>query len=290
MVIPGLRVFITGGALRVGAAIARAFAGRGAKLTLHCNRSKQEASQLIGEFGGPEAGHRVVSCDLADPDSPEQLSALLREADVLINNASTYVRHTLAEESRAEADRQFAVNYSAPVELMKRFARERVRPGVIVNLLDQGIRHPDAFSFSYAISKKALAAGEKSARFGYIFKTLAALCDVFPRLNNFRARAVINTGCFIFTVLVAVSRIVNCAHFLSDVLAGGYITYLIFVLTRWLFFRNGKYEFTFKEKTAALADGSAEGGEEVENTSAQNGADNGGADADCGKPREKGEE
>lgn len=119
---------------------------------------------------------------------------------------------------------------------------------------------------------------------------LAALCDVFPRLNNFRARAVINTGCFIFTVLVAVSRIVNCAHFLSDVLAGGYITYLIFVLTRWLFFRNGKYEFTFKKKTAAVADGSAEGGEEVENTSAQNGADNGGADADCGKPREKGEE
>lgn len=119
---------------------------------------------------------------------------------------------------------------------------------------------------------------------------LAALCDVFPRLNNFRARAVINTGCFIFTVLVAVSRIVNCAHFLSDVLAGGYITYLIFVLTRWLFFRNGKYEFTFKEKTAAVADGTVEVGEEVENTSAQNGADNGGADADCGKPREKGEE
>ena len=163
MIIPGLRVFITGGALRVGAAIARAFAGRGAKQTLHCNRSKQEASQLIGEFGGPEAGHRVVSCDLADPDSPEQLSALLREADVLINNASTYIRHTLAEESRAEADRQFAVNYSAPVELMKRFARERVRPGVIVNLLDQGIRHPDAFSFSYAISKKALAAATEAA-------------------------------------------------------------------------------------------------------------------------------
>lgn len=30
----------------------------------------------------------------------------------------------------------------------------------------------------FAEAKKALAAGEKSARFGYIFKTLAALCDV----------------------------------------------------------------------------------------------------------------
>ena len=41
----------------------------------------------------------------------------------------------------------------------------------------------------------------------------------------------------------AVSRIVNCAHFLSDVLVGGYGTYLIFVLVRYLFFGKGKYEY-----------------------------------------------
>ena len=44
---------------------------------------------------------------------------------------------------------------------------------------------------------------------------------------------------------------------ISDVLVGGYLTYLIFVLVRYLFFRNGKYEFTFKEK-AALAEGESQ--------------------------------
>lgn len=82
---------------------------------------------------------------------------------------------------------------------------------------------------------------------------LAAACDVFPKLSNFKARAIINTGCFVFTALVAVSRIVNCAHFLSDVLVGGYVTYLIFVLVRYLFFRNGKYEFTFEKKTESVS-------------------------------------
>ena len=163
MEIRGASIFITGGAVRVGAAIARAFAREGAKLAVHCNRSAEEAARLITEFGGYEAGHSVVSCDLADPDSCECLEPFLCQADILINNASTYVRRKLCEESRAEAERQFTVNYAVPVELMKRFARNRSRPGVIINLLDQGIRYSDADSFSYAISKKALAAATEAA-------------------------------------------------------------------------------------------------------------------------------
>lgn len=72
---------------------------------------------------------------------------------------------------------------------------------------------------------------------------LAAACDVFPKLRSFKARAIINSFCTIFVAVVAISRIVNCAHFLSDVLVGGYGTYLIFVLVRFIFFRNGKYEY-----------------------------------------------
>ena len=72
---------------------------------------------------------------------------------------------------------------------------------------------------------------------------LAAACDVFPKLRSFKARAIINSFCAVFVMVVAVSRIVNCAHFLSDVLVGGYGTYLIFVLVRYLFFGKGKYEY-----------------------------------------------
>ena len=162
MEIQGARIFITGGAVRVGAAVARAFARNGAKLTVHCNRSADAGARLIDDFGGVSEGHAVVRCDLADPASFERLIPHLRAADVLINNASVYVRRTFSDESRAEAEHQFAVNYTAPVELMKLFAKERSRPGVVINMLDQGIRHADALSLSYAVSKKALAAATEA--------------------------------------------------------------------------------------------------------------------------------
>ena len=163
MEIQDSRIFITGGAVRVGAAIARAFARNGAKLIIHCNRSAAEAEQLIAEFGGAAAGHSTIRCDLADPDAIEKLAPALRSANILINNASTFVRRNLLEESRAEADRQFLINCTVPVELMKLFARSSAAPRLVINMLDQGIQHPDAASFSYAVSKKALAAATEAA-------------------------------------------------------------------------------------------------------------------------------
>lgn len=163
MKIQDSRIFITGGAVRVGAAIARAFAQNGAKLIIHCNRSVREAEQLIAGFGGSGAGHSVVRCDLSEPGSAAELAPALRSANILINNASVFVRRTLLEESGTEADRQFRINYTAPVELMKLFAETGSGPRLIINMLDQGILHPDATSFSYAVSKKALAAATEAA-------------------------------------------------------------------------------------------------------------------------------
>ena len=49
-----------------------------------------------------------------------------------------------------------------------------------------------------------------------------------------------------FVLLVAISRVVNTAHFLSDTIMGGAITYAIFYGLKWAFFRNG-YVFNQKE-------------------------------------------
>ncbi len=76
---------------------------------------------------------------------------------------------------------------------------------------------------------------------------IAVLCDIFPKWNKLRVRALVNGLCTLFVCVVAFSRIVNCAHFLSDTLAGGYITYLIFVILRFAFFSKGKYVYEFKE-------------------------------------------
>lgn len=76
---------------------------------------------------------------------------------------------------------------------------------------------------------------------------LCVLCDLYPRLNKKSIRAALNAACFLFTAVVAVSRIVDDAHFLSDVLVGGYVTYLIFVLFRFCFFGKGIYNFRIAE-------------------------------------------
>lgn len=77
---------------------------------------------------------------------------------------------------------------------------------------------------------------------------LCVLCDFYPALNKKRVRAAMNAGCFAFVAVVGIARIVDDAHFLSDVLVGGYVTYLIYVLCRYMFFGKGKYNFRIAVK------------------------------------------
>ena len=46
----GRRVLITGAAQRLGAALARAFAGRGADVVVHCFRSRGDAESLVASL------------------------------------------------------------------------------------------------------------------------------------------------------------------------------------------------------------------------------------------------
>ncbi|MDE3060870.1 MAG: SDR family NAD(P)-dependent oxidoreductase, partial [Pseudomonadota bacterium] len=56
-------VIITGGAKRIGAALARDFARHGYDIALHYNHSENEARTLQKELG---AGCRIFAQDLAD--------------------------------------------------------------------------------------------------------------------------------------------------------------------------------------------------------------------------------
>ena len=164
MELNGKKVVITGSGRRVGAALVRTFAACGAHLVIHCRRSESEARQLLEEIGGGKAGHRLWVCDLTDWKKLEETApAMLADAAVLINNASIFIRKTLRGETMPELNEQMAVNFTAPVRLMQLFAQYGRKPGCIINLLDQGICRPDEHSFSYALSKKALADATKAA-------------------------------------------------------------------------------------------------------------------------------
>ena len=162
-------VLITGAAKRVGAEIARTFAAAGAKVIIHCNTSRTEAEQLAKELGGEAAGHSVVCCDLSNPENiPALFSELPRDLSILVNNASVFNRQDIEHETLSCAREQFDLNFWSPVEMIRHFYRHSTPSELaVVNLLDQAIIRTAHDSFSYSLSKKALAEATRTAALHY---------------------------------------------------------------------------------------------------------------------------
>ena len=153
----GRRVLITGAAQRLGAAIARAFADRGATVVVHCFRSNGDADGLIKTLPccSPWIQHTRVSCDLSDLDAVRRMAEDVGPVDYLVNNAAMWIR---GDAPRSELDRQEAVNHLAPCELVRLFARMR-RPGrdfSAVNILDAATLSDSNAATPYAVAKAAL--------------------------------------------------------------------------------------------------------------------------------------
>ncbi|MBO5959428.1 MAG: SDR family NAD(P)-dependent oxidoreductase, partial [Lentisphaeria bacterium] len=98
----GKRVLITGGAIRVGAELVRAFAAAGAEVLVHCRSHADKAAELPAK--------QIFICDLTEPGAPEKLIADAGPLDILINNASAYIRKPFTEESQADIQAMLNIN------------------------------------------------------------------------------------------------------------------------------------------------------------------------------------
>lgn len=149
-----MRVLVTGGAKRIGAAIARAVASAGHVPIIHYGRSRDEAVALAAELGGA-----AVHGDLADLVEVPALFARAAEGgpiDALVNSASRFEEDRPERIDTALATRLHAINCVAPCLLAATLAAQG-RDGVVVNLLDQKLANPNPDYFSYSLSKHALA-------------------------------------------------------------------------------------------------------------------------------------
>lgn len=159
-------VLVTGGAVRLGAAIVRAFAQAGARVAVHYRRSGADAEALCREIRAAGAEAAPVAADLADGAECERLVAAAAAAvgplDVLVNNAALFHKDTFERLDEAVLATEFGVNLFAPLLLMKAFAAQE-RPGAIVNLLDRRIAGLDPSAVPYELSKKALAEATRLA-------------------------------------------------------------------------------------------------------------------------------
>jgi len=148
---------VTGGACRIGAALARALAEDGWHLLIHCRRSVAAAEALAAELGNAA----VVSADLADAAAADTIMAALEPLPpprLLVNNASLFAYDSADDFTPESWDSHMAANLRGPALLSRAFARAAEAPAVIVNLLDAKLAQPNPDFFSYTISKFGLAA------------------------------------------------------------------------------------------------------------------------------------
>ena len=161
---PGKVALVTGGARRVGRAVALDLAAHGWAVAIHYGRSAGDAEALaasIRDAGGVAA---TVQGDLADtaalPAIVAGAAAALGPLTLLVNNAAIYEKDMPGGLDTALWQRQLAINLTAPVFLAEAFATQ-VPAGIegnVVNLLDPRVFRPTPDYFSYQVSKSGLLA------------------------------------------------------------------------------------------------------------------------------------
>jgi len=160
-------VIITGGARRVGRAIAEAFAHAGCDLVITYRSSADAAARAADELCQLGIAVHVRPLDLGDPNAVEragdELARDLPRADVLVHNASIYRRTPLEKLTAAAAEEAWRIHALGPLLLTRSLAgrlRESSLPsrGSVVAMLDvHALGQPRPEYSAYSMSKAALA-------------------------------------------------------------------------------------------------------------------------------------
>ena len=152
-------VLVTGGAIRVGRGIALHMAGLGYDVALHYNSSASEAESTASVIKKAGADCTLFQADLNDPLSYEKLIVSAKQAfpglSALVNSAAVFDRGTFMESDAALYQKEFRINFEAPVFLTQAFARH-IQKGSVVNIIDTTVTRQMISYFFYSLSKKAL--------------------------------------------------------------------------------------------------------------------------------------
>jgi NAD(P)-dependent dehydrogenase (short-subunit alcohol dehydrogenase family) len=154
---------VTGGAVRLGAAIARRLAAEGWNIAIHHRHSQADADALVKTFTTAGRKAVAVACDLSSavdlPGIFTQANVSLGYCSLLVNSAAMFEYDDAGTITAESMDKLYAANLRAPVLLAHHFAAQlpASAKGLIVNLLDQKVFNLNPDFLSYTIMKSALA-------------------------------------------------------------------------------------------------------------------------------------
>lgn len=156
-------VLITGGARRLGRAMAQDLAAHGYSVAIHYRNSAEEADELVGELRTRGSQAQAFCADLAFEPACEGLVpavvAHFGRLDAVVNNASLFEYDHVGTFSCASMDAHWRANTAPAVMLSRALARQaeaQASQASVVNILDQKLWNLDPDYLSYTLSKVAL--------------------------------------------------------------------------------------------------------------------------------------
>jgi NAD(P)-dependent dehydrogenase (short-subunit alcohol dehydrogenase family) len=156
----GRRALVTGASRGIGREIALTLASAGAEVIL-VSRT-QAALELVAREIRAAGGSAIIeACDIAD--RPQLLGVVARAGvvDILVNNAAPDEKFVpIVEPDDEHWDKTFAVNFTAPLLLIRELGRSMVANGggSIINISSVVAQDPAPMMGAYVCSKSALEA------------------------------------------------------------------------------------------------------------------------------------
>ena len=152
---------VTGGAVRIGAAIARRLAREGYAVGVHAHRSIEQAERLAAELRADGFAAAALSADLSDGAAVCGLvaacGAALGPVRLLVNNAASFRYDDALGFDGADLAFHLRPNLEAPLLLARDVARALGdRQGAVVNMLDHQVAALTPDFFTYTVAKIGL--------------------------------------------------------------------------------------------------------------------------------------
>ncbi len=185
------KIIITGGATRIGAAIAKKLSGKGIEILIHYNKSKSKAENLKKALQKKGSKVFLVRGDLSKENDVNKIikfaKSKLKFFDCLINNASLFENDKIENFNSKSWNNHLNANLKAPAILSKEFSKCVVKGNNnIINIIDQRVFKLTPYFFSYTLSKAGLYTMTKTSAMSFAPKIRVNGIAPGPTIKNKR--------------------------------------------------------------------------------------------------------